>query len=225
MAQSVELKANTRVSRGKGGAREIRRHGQIPAVIYGDKAPPETITLGYHDVWQQVKTGQFLSTVYVLDIDGKKSRAIPREIQLDPVRDRPLHIDFLRVSKDSRITVDVSVNFLNESESPGLKRGGILNIVRHQIELICLADAIPDRVDVDLTGLDIGDSVHISSVTLPEAAELTITDRNFTIATIVGAAPTEAEEDAAEATELAEGEEAEAEADGEEPKESSGESE
>lgn len=202
MAQSVELKAKTRSRTGKGGARETRRHGDIPAVIYGDTAAPEAISLGYRDVWQQVKTGQFLSTVYILDIDGKKSRAIPREIQFDPVRDFPLHIDFLRVSKDSRITVEVPVNFLNETESPGLKRGGVLNIVRHGIDLICPADAIPDRIDVDLSGLEIGDAVHISAVTLPEAVELAIKDRDFTVATIAGAAPTiEEEEEAAAAAE------------------------
>lgn len=218
MAQSVELKAKTRSRMGKGGAREIRRNGEVPAIIYGDATAPETIVLGYRDLWKQWKTGHFLSTVYVLDIDGKKSRAIPREVQLDPVRDFPLHVDFLRVGTDSKITVDVSVTFLNEEASPGLKRGGVLNIVRHDIELVCPVDSIPDRIEVDLAGLDIGDSVHISDITLPEAVELTIKDRDFTVATIAGAAPTIAEEDEAAAA----AEEEEKAAEGEEDSEAEG---
>jgi large subunit ribosomal protein L25 len=127
----------------------------------------------------------------VLDVEGKKTRVIPRAVQLDPVRDFPIHVDFLRLSKDALVTVEVPVRFLNEAASPGLKRGGVLNIVRHEIPVRCPADAIPDHFEVDLTGLEIGDSVHISAVKLPEGVRPTITERDFTVATIVGRAAEE----------------------------------
>jgi large subunit ribosomal protein L25 len=133
----------------------------------------------------------------MLDLDGAKTRVIPRQVQLDPIRDFPIHVDFMRVAKDALVTVDVPVRFLNDAASPGIKRGGILNIVRHEIPVRCPADAIPDHFDVDLTGLEIGDSVHISAIKLPEGVKPTITERDFTVATIVGrtaeeAAPTAA---------------------------------
>jgi large subunit ribosomal protein L25 len=142
------------------------------------------ITVERKAVWRQLETGHFLSTVYMLDLDGKKVRVIPRDIQLDVVRDFPLHVDFMRVSKSSRIDVEVLVHFVDEDKSPGLKRGGALNIVRHSIELSCPADAIPASIEFSLKGLDIGDSIHISAVTLPDNVTSTITDRDFTIATI-----------------------------------------
>jgi large subunit ribosomal protein L25 len=192
MAEALELKAWSRGRTGKGGAREIRRQGRVPAIIYGDKAEPQTIAVDYKSIWQQLHTGHFQSTIYMLDIDGKKTRVIPRDIQLDPVRDFPIHVDFMRVGEHSLVNVAVPVRFLNEGASPGIKRGGILNVVRHEIDVRCPVDAIPEHFDIDLTGLEIGDSVHISAIRMPEGVKTTITERDFTIATIVGRAAEEA---------------------------------
>ena len=191
MAEAIELKAWTRGSSGKGGARSQRREGRIPGILYGDKQEPETISVDYRTIYQQIHTGHFQSTIYVLDIEGKKTRVIPRAVQVDPIRDFPIHVDFLRLGKDAHVTVEVPVRFLNEAASPGLKRGGVLNIVRHEIAVRCPADAIPDHFEVDLTGLEIGDSVHISALKLPEGVRPTITKRDFTVATIVGRAAEE----------------------------------
>ena len=231
MAEAIELKAWTRGSSGKGGARSQRRGGRIPGILYGDKQEPETISVDYRTIYQQFHTGHFQSTIFVLDLEGKKSRVIPRAVQLDPVRDFPIHVDFLRLGKDAHVTVEVPVRFLNEAASPGLKRGGVLNIVRHEIAVRCPADAIPDHFEVDLTGLEIGDSVHISALKLPEGVRPTITKRDFTVATIVGraaeepapgaAAAAEAEPGAegVEAAPAAEGEAEDKEKDKEKPKE------
>ena len=200
MAEAVELKAWSRGRTGKGGAREVRMQGRVPAILYGDKAEPENIAVDYKTVWQQLHTGHFQSTIYMLDIEGKKTRVIPRDVQLDPIRDFPIHVDFMRIGEHSLVNVDVPVRFLNEAASPGLKRGGILNVVRHEIEVRCPADAIPDHFDVDLTGLEIGDSVHISAIKMPEGVKTTITERDFTVATIVGRSA----EEAAPAAEVAE---------------------
>ena len=191
MAEAVELKAWARGGSGKGGARAVRREGRIPGILYGDKKEPETISVDYRAITQQLLTGHFQSTIFVLDVEGKKTRVIPRAVQLDPIRDFPIHVDFLRLAKDALVTVDVPVRFFNEAASPGLKRGGVLNIVRHEIPVRCPADAIPDRFEVDLTGLEIGDSVHISALKLPEGVRPTITERDFTVATIVGRAAEE----------------------------------
>jgi large subunit ribosomal protein L25 len=201
MAEAIELKAWARGRSGKGGARAVRREGRVPGILYGDKQDPQSIAVDYRAVHQQLHTGHFQSTIYVLDVEGKKTRVIPRAVQLDPVRDFPIHVDFLRLGKDALVTVDVPVRFLNEAASPGLKRGGVLNIVRHEIPVRCPADAIPDHFEVDLTGLEIGDSVHISAVKLPEGVKPTITERDFTVATIVGRA---AEEEVAPAAAAAE---------------------
>ncbi|HEX2447444.1 MAG TPA: 50S ribosomal protein L25/general stress protein Ctc [Methyloceanibacter sp.] len=191
MAEAVELKAWARQRSGKGGARAARREGRIPGILYGDKKDPETISVDFRAISQQLLTGHFQSTIFTLNVDGAKQRVIPRAVQLDPIRDFPIHVDFLRVSKDAMVTVDVPVHFLNEAASPGLKRGGVLNIVRHEIPVRCPADAIPNHFEVDLTGLEIGDSVHISAVKLPEGVRPTITERDFTVATIVGRAAEE----------------------------------
>ena len=213
MAEAIELKAWARGRSGKGGARAERREGRVPGTLYGDKQEPQTISVAYRAVNQQLHTGHFQSTIYVLDVEGKKTRVIPRAVQLDPVRDFPIHVDFLRLGKDALVTVEVPVRFLNEAASPGLKRGGVLNIVRHEIPVRCPADAIPDHFEVDLTGLEIGDSVHISAIKLPEGVTPTITERDFTVATIVGraaeepvpgAAVAEAVEPGAEGAEAAE---------------------
>jgi large subunit ribosomal protein L25 len=191
MAEAVELKAWARQRSGKGGARAARREGRIPGILYGDKKDPETISVDFRAISQQLLTGHFQSTIFTLNVDGAKQRVIPRAVQLDPIRDFPIHVDFLRVSKDAMVTVDVPVHFLNEAASPGLKRGGVLNIVRHEIPVRCPADAIPNHFEVDLAGLEIGDSVHISAVKLPEGVRPTITERDFTVATIVGRAAEE----------------------------------
>lgn len=202
--QTVEFKATARERAGKGAARQARREGKVPAVIYGDGQPPETIALDYNELWKQFLKGHFTSTVFEIDLNGKKHRVIPRDVQVDPVKDQPIHVDFLRVGKDALIRVEVPVHFLNEGASPGLKRGGILNIVRHDIEVMCPHDKIPESFDIDLTGLEIGRSIHISAIALPEGVTPTITDRDFTIATIVGAVKQEvAEETAAEGAEEA----------------------
>jgi len=210
MAEAIELKAWARGRSGKGGARAVRRDGRVPGTLYGDKQEPETISVEYHAINQQLHTGHFQSTIYVLDVEGKKTRVIPRAVQLDPIRDFPIHVDFLRLGKDALVTVDVPVRFLNEAASPGLKRGGVLNIVRHEIPVRCPADAIPDHFEVDLTGLEIGDSVHISAVKLPEGVKPTITERDFTVATIVGRAAEEEVAPAAVAAEAVPGAEGEA---------------
>jgi large subunit ribosomal protein L25 len=188
MAELIELKATVREGAGKSAARTLRAKKLVPGIVYGGGEDPTQVALEYRIVSQHYQTGSFLSTVYLLDLDGKKERVIPRDVQVDPVRDFPIHVDFLRITRTSRIDVEVPVQFLNEEASPGLKRGGVLNIVRHTIELSCPADAIPEKITVDLTGLEIGDSVHISAVTLPSGITPTITDRDFTIATIAGAA-------------------------------------
>ena len=191
---SYELKAEARERVGKGSARELRRNGKVPAVIYGDKQSPLSIALSYKDVYYKIHGGGFMTTVATIDVDGQKIQVLPKDYQLDPVRDFPIHVDFLRISKDSVVTVQIPVHFANEEKSPGIKRGGVLNVVRHEIEFTCPATAIPDFIEVDLTGLDIGDSVHISAVKLPEGVTPTITDRDFTIATVAAPAGLKAEE-------------------------------
>jgi large subunit ribosomal protein L25 len=208
MAQSIELKAKARGGVGKGAARAVRRDNMVPGVIYGDKQPAEPIMLDYKAVHLQYLKGRFLTTVMELDVDGKKVRVIPRDIQLDPVRDFPLHVDFMRLGKGAILRVGVPVNFVGHDKSPGLKRGGVLNIVRREIEVYCPVDAIPESIMANLEGLDIGGSLHISAVTLPAGVKTVIQNRDFTIATVAGA---KAEEEAKPAEAVAEGEAAPAE--------------
>ncbi len=206
MAEAIELKAWARQSSGKGGARQVRRDGRIPGILYGGREDPQNIALDSKAISKQIQTGHFQSTIFTLDVEGTKTRVIPRGVQLDPVRDFPIHVDFMRLAKDALVTVDVPVHFLNEAASPGLKRGGVLNIVRHDIPVRCPADNIPDHFDVDLTGLEIGDSIHISAVAMPAGVSPTITDRDFTVATIAGRASEEAAgAGAAEGAEAGEG--------------------
>jgi large subunit ribosomal protein L25 len=209
---SYELKAEAREQVGKGSARAVRRDGKVPAVIYGDKQPPLSIALSYKDVYYKIHGGGFLTTIATIEVDGKKIRVLPKDYQLDPVRDFPMHVDFLRVGKDTQVNVNVPVHFINEEKSPGLKRGGVLNIVRHEVEFHCPADAIPDFITVDLSGADIGDSIHISSVALPNGVKPVIADRDFTIATIAGSSAMKPETEETEDTAV----EAEAETENEE---------
>ncbi|MFC3722603.1 50S ribosomal protein L25/general stress protein Ctc [Neoaquamicrobium sediminum] len=200
MSQSYELKAEARERVGKGSARELRRNGMVPAVIYGDKQTPLSIALNYKDVYYKIHGGGFMTTIATINVDGKKIQVLPKDYQLDPVRDFPMHVDFLRVSKNTVVTVNIPVHFINEEKSVGIKRGGVLNVVRHDIEAHVPANEIPDFIEVDLAGTDLGDSIHISSVTLPKDVKPTITDRDFTIATIAAPAglKSEADEEAAE---------------------------
>ena len=187
MGASYELTATVREKVGKGAARAVRREGQIPAVIYGGKEPPVAIHLSDRDVFFKIHAGGFLTTVAEIKVNGETIRTLPRDFQLDPVSDRPLHVDFLRIVAGSKIKVEVPVQFINEADAPGIRRGGVLNVVRHRISVECLADQIPEKILVDLTGLDINDSLHISAVTLPEGVVPTI-KRDFTIATIAAPA-------------------------------------
>lgn len=214
----VELKATARERSGKGAARQARREGQTPAVVYGDNKPPAPITVDRHELMIQVQKGHFTSTVVEINVGGKKEKVIPRDVQFDPVRDTPIHVDFLRISADGIIRAAVPVRFLNETKSPGLKRGGVLNIVRHDIEVYCPYDQMPKAFEIDLEGMEIGATIHSSDIKLPDSATLVIQDRDFTVATIVGAVKAEAAED--EAEDAAEGEEA-AEGEGQDGEEGS----
>ena len=205
MADIMTLVAEKRERSGKGTAREARRNGRIPAIIYGNKEEPLSITVERKLLEQELGKSGFFIRLLDVDIDGTTHRVLPRDTQYHPVTDVPMHVDFLRYSADRKITVEVPVHFLNEDDSPGLKSGGVLNIVRHTIEVLCTADQIPEGFDVDLTGLEIGDSVHASTLSLPQGVELTITDRDFTIATIAAPTVMPVDEEEAEGLEGEEG--------------------
>ena len=205
MADTAELSAVVRERVGKGAARAVRRQGLVPAVIYGDNKDPEAISMEIGVLEKELSSGSFMSTLYIIDVDGNKSQVIARDVQFDKVKDFPIHVDFLRLKKGATIAVEVQVNFLNEEESPGLKRGGVLNVVRYTVEVTCPAASIPESLDADLTGLDIGDSIHISAIPLPDGVEPTITDRDFTVATIAAPAGLDAEEEEGEDEEGLEG--------------------
>jgi len=185
MSDALTLPAELRERAGKGASRALRREGRVPAVIYGGKEEPMAIHLEAKELVRQLNTGHFMNSIVMVEVAGKAVRAIPKDVALHPVSDRPTHVDFLRLSKDAKIQVAVPVVFVNEEESPGLKKGGVLNVVRHELELVCESDKIPDEIQLDVTGLDIGDSIHISHVTLPAGSLSAITDRDFTIATVV----------------------------------------
>ncbi len=189
----VILKASARPRSGKGAARAARREGKVPGVIYGAKAETVGIAVDYSDLWKSVLRGRFLATIFEIELDGQKTRVIPRDLQLDPVKDTPVHVDFQRVTETSRIRVKVPTKFVNEAASPGIKRGGVLNVVRREIEVFCPPDRIPEAFEFDLTGLEIGRSIHISALALPEGVRPTIGDRDFTVATVAGALTKEEE--------------------------------
>ena len=185
MSDALTLPAELRERAGKGASRELRRDGRVPAVIYGGKEEPLAIHVEAKELVRQLGTGHFMNSIVMIEVGGKTVRALPKDVALHPVTDRPLHADFLRLARDAKIQVAVPVVFVNEDASPGLKKGGVLNVVRHDLELVCESDKIPDEIALDVTGLDIGDSIHISQVSLPAGSESAITDRDFTIATIV----------------------------------------
>jgi len=203
MAESVTLKAEARPKGSKGAVRSLRLEGRVPAVIYGDKKSPELISIDYRTVNALYQKGTFTSHLLNIEVDGKTQRVIPRDVQREVVRDFIIHVDFLRLGKNATITVDVPVHFSNHEASPGLKAGGVLNIVRHEIEMRCPADSIPEAIEVDLTGIEMGSSIHISSIKLPEGAKPVIA-RDFTVATVAApAAVVSAEQSAAPAAEAA----------------------
>lgn len=179
-----QLQAATRRQGGKGAARAVRREGRIPAVIYGGGEPPVSISLDAKETTQLIFAGRFLTTQFEVDVDGAKTRVIPRDYQLDPVKDNPLHVDFLRLREGQLLRVEVPVHFVNHEASPGLKRGGTLNVVMHSVELLVPANDIPESITADLTGFEIGQSLHISAVKLPGSARAVDTS-NFTVATIM----------------------------------------
>lgn len=184
MTQIIALAATARDRAGKGTARATRRDGRIPAVIYGNKEKPVMIALDTTKFTRELHRPGFFTHLFDIELDGVKHRVLPRDVQLDPVYDRPLHVDFLRVSDTTEITLKVPVEFVNVETCPGIKRGGMLNVVRHDIEVYARAAAIPEKITVDLAGVDVGASIHISAVKLPEGVRPTIDDRDFTIATI-----------------------------------------
>ena len=182
--QAIEFSASARPRSGKGAARQARREGNVPAVIYGGGEDPVAIAVGYKELHKSLHEPGFFNRLVEIDVDGEKHLTLCRDVQLHPVTDRPEHADFLRVSAKTRVAVAIPVVFLNEEKSPGLKRGGVLNVVRYEVECFCQADKIPERIEVDLGSVKVGESIHVSSVTLPEGVEPTITDRDFTIATL-----------------------------------------
>jgi large subunit ribosomal protein L25 len=184
MAGTKSLTASVRDGTGKGAARGVRREGRIPGVIYGGGDAAAPISLDYRELNKLIYAGHFLTTIFELDVGGAKQRVIPRDYQLDPIKDQPIHVDFLRLNPGANLRVEVPVHFINQDICPGLKQGGSLNIVRHAIAMRVPADAIPEAVVADLASLQINDSVHIAAIPLPEGCKLTQRERDFTIATI-----------------------------------------
>jgi len=214
MRETLELKAEPRGKTGKGAAYRARKSGQIPGIIYGGEADPVPVQVDAHSLSRMYGTGALLQTLVMLEVDGKKTRVIPRAIQLDPVTDRPVHIDFLRLTPGGKITLDIPVHFRGQENSPGIKRGGVVNVVRHEVALRCPVDNIPEFIEGDISDLDIGDSLHISAFTLPEGVTPAIRERNFTVATL--APPTTYVEETPQAAAAVEGAEAAPPAEGEE---------
>ena len=184
MSDAITLPASARDRAGKGASRALRRQFRVPAVIYGAGEPATGIHIEEKLLVKHLQTGHFLNTRFEIEVDGEKFVTLPRDVQFHPVTDRPIHVDFLRLSADSKIAVMIPVRFTDEDLSPGIKRGGVLNIVRHEVELLCPANAIPEEIVISLTGREVPDSIRISDATLPAGVTPTIADRDFTIATI-----------------------------------------
>jgi len=215
MSEQLTLPAETRDRAGKGASRALRRDGRVPAVVYGEKKEPLSIHVEEKLLSKILSTGSFMNSVIMIELGGKNHRTLPKAVDFHPVSSRPIHVDFLRIGEHTKVTVAVPVRFDNEEASPGLKRGGVLNVVQHEIELVCDAAHIPESLHVALDGLDIGDAIHISNIVLPEGVKPAIDDRDFTVATIVAPSAVKAEEAEAAAEAAAEegieGEEAETE--------------
>lgn len=185
---AVPISVEVREKTGKGATQVLKKSGRVPGVIYGNEIAPVHVSIDPVDLKKQLRQPGFFSRIFEIEAAGTKHQVLARDLKLDPVSDRPIHVDFMRFSKRTVLTIDTSVKFKNDSESPGLKRGGVLNVVRHTVELRCRPDVIPETLEADLSGLEIGDSIHISAISLPEGVTPVISDRDFTIATI--AAPT-----------------------------------
>ena len=212
MSDMTTISASERERVGKGSARAARRAGLVPAVIYGDKKDPVGITMEARGITKIVHQPGIFGRLLEIDVAGTKSTVLTRDIQFHPVSDVVMHLDFLRVSQSATVAVAVPVEFINEDKCPGIKIGGVLNVVRYEVELNCPAIAIPEKITIDLDGVKIGDSIHISAIPLPEGVNPTITDRDFTVATLAspgGGVKNEEDQDAVD------GEEAEAEDSGE----------
>src|SRR3954471_3851581 len=184
MRETLDLKVETRGKTGKGPSYQTRKAGLIPGIVYGGSADPVPVQVDEHTLLRMHNTGAFLQTLVMLEIGNQKTRVIPRAVQLDPVTDRPVHVDFMRLTPGGTISLDIPVHFRGHENSPGLKRGGVLNIVRHEVALLCPVDNIPEYIEGDLSELDIGDSLHISAFTLPEGVKPMIRERDFTVATM-----------------------------------------
>ncbi len=203
---SVVLDVDIRENSGTGNARAARRDGFVPGIVYGGDEAPVSISFKYNEVLKALNSGQFLQSMIEISHDGKKQKVLTKDVQFHPVSDMPVHVDLFRVTDKTIIEVEVSVNFIGEEESPGLKEGGTLNVVRHAIEVKCPAGEIPDSIEADVSEMDIGDTLHMSDVKLPKNVKPSITDRDFTIATLI-ASRALIEEDEDEAVEGVEGEE------------------
>ncbi len=194
MSDQLTLSAETRERAGKGASRALRNSGRVPAVIYGNKEEPAAVHVEEKALMKALHTGHFMNSVVMIDVGGATIRTLPKDVSFHPVTERPLHADFLRISEHASVTVQVPVHFTDEEASPGMKRGAVLNVVRHDLELVCDASTIPDGINISLAGLDIGDSIHISAITLPAGSASAITDRDFTIATLVAPSALKSEE-------------------------------
>lgn len=197
MAQIQELKVETRSGRGKGPAFQARQKGLVPGVIYGGTGEPETVNIDAHTLGLKVEAGHFLTTLLTLDMAGKKTRVIPRAVQLDPVTDRPVHVDFMRLAEGASVKLNIPVHFNGQDTSPGLKKGGVLNIARHAVVLLCPAERIPNTVEVDVSGLDINESIHMEDLALPEGVKPVVRGRDTTICSIVASTTVREEQKAA----------------------------
>ena len=206
MSDQLTISAEPRERAGKGASRALRRKGRVPAVIYGDKKEAIAIHVEARALNKLLGTGHFMNSLIQVELNGVKTRTLPKDVAFDPVSDRPLHVDFFRLAKGAKVQVDIPVVFINQEDSPGLKRGGVMNVVRHELDLMCDADHIPDQIEIDVTGLEIGDSIHISDITLPKGAESAITDRDFTIAGVTAPSALKSSDDEAEDAEGEDGE-------------------
>ncbi|HRK70911.1 MAG TPA: 50S ribosomal protein L25/general stress protein Ctc, partial [Micropepsaceae bacterium] len=185
MAQARPLNVTAREGSGSGAARKVRDALMVPGVIYGGKDAPQNVAMSVRDLDAAIQAGRFTSTLFEVNVAGKKSKVVPRDVQVHPVTDRPVHFDLFRIEEGSRVALYIPVRFINQETSPGLKRGGVLNVVRHEVELYCPSDNIPQEIIADLGTLDINDSLHISAFKLPEGVKPVIQSRDFTVATIV----------------------------------------
>ena len=197
MSEQLTLPAEARDRAGKGASRALRREGRVPAVVYGQKNEPLSIHVEEKLLSKVMSTGHFMNSVVMIDVGGKPVRTLPKAVDFHPVTSRPIHVDFLRISEHTKVHVNVPVRFDNEEASPGLKRGGVLNVVQHELELVCDAAHIPNEIHIALDGLEIGDSIHIGNVKLPDGVEPANQDEDFTVATIVAPSAMKSEEEEA----------------------------